>query len=160
MDWMTQSQDLFKSWMDMQMKTWDSWFKSMQETEKMDPTQMWVKSIEAWQATIKNTLSAQVEGSRIWAESVSSLQGAPDVTGDWAKQVQGMAKNWTELQQQMWDNWFEAIKNADPAELMNQWNVDGSPLMTGWQEMTQKITEAQSEWTKNFMPEQSGAKKK
>jgi gas vesicle protein len=158
MDWMTRSQDLFKSWVDTQMKTWEGWFKSIQ-TEKFEPGQLWAKSIEAWQTSIKGTLSAQVEGSRIWAESVSSIQGAPKETGEWAKQVQDMAKNWTDLQQKMWDNWFEAVKNADPSKLMGEWDVEGSPLMKSWQDMTKKVMDAQAQWTQSLTSKQPEAKK-
>lgn len=158
MDWMTQSQDLFKAWMDTQIKTWEGWFKTMQENDKMDPAKMWISSIEAWQTTVQNTLTSQVEGSRIWAEGVSSIKGAPQETGEWAKQIQGMAKNWTDLQQQMWDNWFDAVKNADPSKLMKEWNVDGSPLMGSWQDMTKKMMDAQSQWVKSLTPEKSEGK--
>lgn len=159
MDWMTKSQTLFKSWVDTQMKTWEGWFKSIQDTDKFEPGQIWAKSIEAWQASIKGTLSAQVEGSRIWAESVSSIQGAPKETGEWAKQVQDMATSWTDLQQKMWDNWFDAVKNADPSKLMGEWDVEGSPLMKNWQDMTKKMMDAQAQWTQSLTPKQPEAKK-
>lgn len=159
MDWMTQSQDLVKTWVDAQTKTWEGWVKTMQETDKMDPGKMWVTSIDAWQSTVKNMLSTQTEGSRIWAESVSSFNGAPKEAGEWAKQVQGMANNWTELQQQLWDNWFEAVKDADPSKFMKEWNVDGSPLMKSWQDMSKKMMDAQAQLVETLTPKQSKAKK-
>jgi len=150
MDWMKQSQEMFNSWANVQMKTWESWLKAIQNSEKLEPQQLWEKTIDAWQESVKGTLEAQVEGSRIWAESFTNIEGTPEGTADWAKQIQGMTKNWTDMQQQVWDNWFDVVKKADPSKFGVNWDTEGPNMLKTWQDMAQKSMETQTEWAKSI----------
>ncbi len=151
MDWTKQSQDLFMGWTNTQQKTWESWLESMKSYDAAQPMQLWEKTVDTWQASVKNALNTQAEGSRIWAESVSSFQGAPKETGEWAKQVQQMSKQWIDLQEQMWDNWFGAIKKADIANMSPAaWDKDGQGVVKSWQDMSKKMMDAQADWVRNF----------
>ena len=146
MDWTKQTQDLFKTWTDVQKGTWEGWLDTVKSFDASQPGQIWVKTIDAWQETIRNTLAAQVEGSRIWTENITSIQGAPKGTADWAQQVQEMTKRWTDMQQQMWDNWFEIMKKADPSKFAGNWETEGqSSFIKAWQETIQKSMDAQAE---------------
>lgn len=149
MDWSKQTQDMFKSWTDAQTKTWNTWLDTVKSFDPSQPGQAWEKTVDAWQQSVKNTLSAQVEGSRIWAESVSSIQGAPKETANWAQQVQDMTQRWTDLQTQMWDNWFDVMKKAD-IDKFNTFGKEGSGMMGPWQDMSKKMMDAQAEWIRNF----------
>lgn len=149
MDWTKETQDMFKGWVDAQTKTWQSWLKSAQEFDASNPTELWDKTVDAWHDSIKGTLDAQIEGSRIWAEGLTSMEGAPKETQELAKQVEQMTKDWTSLQQQMWDNWFEVVRKADPGQLGGDWDKNGANLLKTWQDMVQKMMSAQSEMMKN-----------
>lgn len=161
MDWLTQSQEVLKGWTDVQMKTWETWLKAVQEYDKSEPRQIWETTVDAWHESMNGTLNAQLESSRIWAKGIASIEGAPDETGEWAKQVQEMTKNWTEMQKKMWDNWFEAVKKADPSKLGTGWDAEGSNMLKSWQDMAQKALETQTEWMKNWPPKaiKTGGKK-
>lgn len=151
MDWMNQTQEMFKTWTDVQKKTWDTWLDGVKQFDASQPTQVWEKTLDAWQASIKNTLNAQVEGSRIWAESVTSVKGAPQGTADWANQVQEMTKRWTDMQEQMWNNWFEVMKKMEPAKFPGSFDKDNLNFLGPWQDMSKKIMDAQAEWARNLV---------
>lgn len=150
MDWMKQSQEMFNSWANVQMKTWESWLKAIQNSDKFEPQQLWEKTIDAWQESVKGTLEAQVEGSRIWAESFNNIEGTPEGTAEWAKQIQEMTKNWTDMQQKVWDNWFDVVKKAEPSKFGVNWNAEGPNMLKSWQDMAQKAMETQTEWVKSI----------
>jgi hypothetical protein len=158
MDWTKQTQDLFKTWTDVQKRTWEGWLDTVKSFDASQPGQIWVKTIDAWQETIRNTLAAQVEGSRIWTQNITSIQGAPKESADWAQQVQEMTKRWTDMQQQMWDNWFEIMKKTDPSKFAGKWDIEGQPLIKGWQEMIQKSTDTQAEWARQWTGAAKGEK--
>jgi gas vesicle protein len=159
MDWTKQTQDLFKTWTDVQKRTWEGWLDTVKSFDASQPGQIWVKTIDAWQETIRNTLAAQVEGSRIWTENITSVQGAPKGTADWAQQVQEMTKRWTDLQQQMWDNWFEIMKKTDPSKFAGNWETEGqSSFVKAWQETVQKSMDSQAELTRQWVGVAKGEK--
>ena len=150
MDWLKESQEMFQAWTESQKKTWEAWLKAVQGSDKSKPAEIWKKTIDAWQESVNGTLNAQVEGSQIWAKSVTSIEGAPKESADWAKQVQEMTKNWTEMQQQMWDNWFEIAKKGDPFTFAGGWDKEGPAVLKTWQDMAQKAMSSQSEWIRNW----------
>lgn len=151
MDWTKQTQDLFTNWTNVQQKTWEGWLDSMKNFDAAQPGQLWEKTVDAWHASVKNALNAQVEGGRIWAESVTSFQGVPKEAGDWAKQIEQMSKQWVDLQQQLWDNWFDTIKKADMTKLSpTAFPQSGEGVMKSWQDMSKKMMDAQAEWVRNF----------
>jgi hypothetical protein len=149
-DWTKETQDMFKSWIDVQTKTWQSLLKSAQEFDASNPAGLWEKTVDAWQDSIKGTLEAQIEGSRIWAEGLTSIEGAPKETQELANQVQKMTKDWTSLQQQMWNGWFEVVRKADPAQFGGDWDANGVNMLKTWQDMVQKMMSTQSEMMKNM----------
>lgn len=143
MDWVKQTQDMYKGWMDFQMKNWQSWLKSVQAFDKAEPAKLWGETIDAWQESVKGTLTTQVEGSRIWAENLVSMEGVPKEAADWAKQVQDMTKNWTDMQQKLWDEWFAVVKKADPSKFAA--GLDDGGILKSWQDMAQKAMDTQTE---------------
>ena len=54
MDWMNQTQEMFKTWTDVQKKTWDTWLDGAKHFDVAQPTQMWEKTLDAWQESIKH----------------------------------------------------------------------------------------------------------
>ena len=153
MDWTKQTQEMFKTWTDVQRKTWEGWLDTVKGFDASQPSQVWAETVDAWQKTVKNTLAAQVEGSRIWAESVTSAKDAPKESAEWAKQVQDMTKRWTEMQQQMWDNWFDVMKKSDPSKFAGNWEKEGQSFVKTWQDTVQKSMDTQAEWVRQWSKE-------
>jgi hypothetical protein len=151
MDWSKQTQDMFKTWTDVQRKTWEGWFDTVKNFDPAQPSQIWAKTVDAWQESIKNTLSAQVEGSRIWAENIGSIKGAPKETAAWAQQIQETTVRWTDMQQQMWDNWFEVMRKTDPSKYVGKWDTEGQTFFKSWQDMMQKSMDVQADWTRQWI---------
>jgi hypothetical protein len=153
MDWTKQTQEMFKTWTDVQKNTWEGWLDTVKGFDASQPGQLWLKTVDAWQETVKNTLAAQMEGSRIWAESVTSFKDTPKETTEWAKQVQEMTKHWTDMQRQMWDNWFDIMKKTDPSKFAGNLDTDWQSYMKSWQETIQKSMDSQSEWARQWTKE-------
>jgi gas vesicle protein len=146
-----QTEEILKTWTDVQKKSWEGWLETIKSYDASQPAQVWEKTINTWQDSVKRTLEAQAEGSRIWAESVTSVQGAPKEVAEWAKQVQEMTQRWTEVQQQLWDNWFEVAKKADPSKIGETWGgSEGQNILQAWQDVAQKVLNTQSEWAKTL----------
>lgn len=166
MDWTKQTEDMVKSWTEGQTKMWNDWLKAiqgfgMQGFGKGPSSQVWEKTIEAWDESIKKTLDAQVEWTQHWAESFTTVKGAPKEMTEGAKQGQEMITRWTNTQKQLWASWFAIVKKLDPSSAPGvDWGREGQKLVQGWQEAIQKAMDAQAESVRLWTAEQGGKKHK
>ena len=144
MEWTKQSEEIFKTWTDAQTKMWNEWLKAMQGFGKSPSSQVWDKTIEAWDESIKKMLDAQVDLTQRWAESFNTSQGAPKEMVEWAKQGQEMGRRWTDTQKQLWTGWFQVVRKLDPTTGTGV-NWGGEGFVQGWQEAVQKARDTQAE---------------
>jgi len=150
MEWAKQTEEMFKNWTDIQRKTWESWLEAIRGFDKSQGTQVWEKTMDAWQESVKKALEAQVDGSRILAENMAATKGTPKEAAEWAQQLQEMTNRWAEVQQQLWNNWFEVVKKVDPSKLGGSWDKEGPNVFKAWQEVAQKALNTQAEWTRTW----------
>ncbi|MCB0154420.1 MAG: hypothetical protein KDF65_06440 [Anaerolineae bacterium] len=147
MDWTKQTEEVVKSWTETQKKMWDSWLKTVQQgPEQFQVANVWQKTMETWEETVKNTMAAQGEWMQMWVDGFEKQKGMPEEATQWVKQAQTMNKQWTDIQQQMWDSWFELVKKADPAKMTESLDSEGKKAFAAWQESAEKVMEAQEKW--------------
>ena len=147
MDWTKQTEEVVKSWTETQRKMWDNWLKTVQQgPEQFQVANVWQKTLETWEETVKNTMSAQAEWMQMWADSFDQQQGIPKEVTQWVKQAQTMNNQWADIQQQMWQSWFELVKKVDPAKMSETLDADGKKAFAAWQETAEKVMAAQEKW--------------
>jgi hypothetical protein len=174
MDWNKQANEMIKTWTGTQQKVYESWLTSMQLMAAPQSPEAWQKTVETWRGTVKQALEAQVELTRLWAESVSaaavnmptmpnmpgmpnmlgmsSMPGVPTSVVEWTRQMLEMTRTWTETQMRFSENWFDTLKKADPGMLVQSWDMtQAQQIMNTWQEAAQKAVEAQSEFSKMML---------
>jgi hypothetical protein len=148
MDWTKQTEEVVKSWTETQKKMWDNWLKTVQQgPEQFQVANVWQKTLETWEETVKNTMSAQAEWMKMWTDGFDQQQGIPEEAIQWVKQAQTMNKQWADIQQQMWQSWFELVKKVDPAKMSDSLDAEGKKAFAVWQETADKVMEAQEKWT-------------
>ncbi|MCB9078043.1 MAG: hypothetical protein H6631_10660 [Anaerolineaceae bacterium] len=155
MDWTKQTQDMFKSWTDTQKQMWDSWLQVVQKGgQPFQNNEIWQKTIETWENTVKSTLSTQSEWMKKWTDTLNTQQNVPQELVKWADQTEGMLKQWTSTQEQLWAGWFDMMKKADLSKLGESFDMDGKKAFEAWQESAKKIQDAQEQmvkmWTANL----------
>lgn len=160
MEWTKQTELIFKSWTEIQQKMWDDWFKATQGFGKTQATEVWRKTVETWEESLKKTLNAQMEWSRMWAQSFSAGTGVPKEMVEWARQGQEMMRRWAEAQIQLWEGWFGIVKNLDPTILGGNWERESQKVLLIWQEAVKNARDAQVEWGRLWTADQAGKKPK
>jgi hypothetical protein len=177
MDWNKQANEMIKTWTGTQQKVYEGWLTSMQLMAAPQSPEAWQKTVETWRGTVKQALEAQVELTRLWAESVSAaavnmpsmptMPGMPGMTSmpgmpgmpnvptsvvEWTRQMLEMTRTWTESQMRFSENWFDTLKKADPGMLAQSWDMtQAQQIMATWQEAAQKAVEAQGEFSKMML---------
>lgn len=150
-DWTKQAEDMIQMWADAQKKMRDSWLEAMQNLGGPQSTETWSKVTGAWDDAMKRALEAQSEWTRLWVGSFTPTSGTSTEVMDWAKQGQEMMTHWAETQKRIWESWFEMVKKIDVSQISGTWDKDaGQNLLKAWQENTQKVLDAQSEWVSRW----------
>jgi hypothetical protein len=151
MEWAKQTEDMFKTWADVQRRMWDDWLKGVQAfgpSGPAGPDQAWEQTLDTWEEAVKKTLDAQVQWTRLWSESFASVKGTPGEMAEWARQGQNMMKRWAETQRQLWVGWFEMVRKLRPSGFGWNWEKEGQRFHQAWQDTVQKTLDAQAEWAR------------
>jgi len=147
-EWTEQAEKMFKAWGDAQKSLMDKWVESVKYFRGAPDTEMWQKTLEIWEETVKNTFSSQSKWMESWVENLKSMEGLPKQAVDSVDRFLEMAGRWNSTQEELWAQWFEMLKGFDfsqPAEILTE--TMKNPLQA-WQQATQKVMDAQAEWMK------------
>lgn len=151
MEWTKQSEEMFRTWTDTQTKMWNDWLKAIQGFGKSPSSQVWDKTLDAWDESIKKILDAQNDWTKRWTESFTANQSTPKEMVEWAKQGQEMSSRWTETQRQLWTGWFQVVRRLDPTAATGMsWAGEGQKFLQGWQDAVQKAMDSQAEWVRQW----------
>jgi hypothetical protein len=143
-----QAEDLFKTWTEAQTRMWNDWLKALQGVGQPQFSQVWERTVDAWDQSIQKTLDEQMDWTRRWSESFTTSKGTSKEMVDWAKQGQDMLIRWIETQKLLWTNWFGIVKKLDPSEMGGNWERQGPKFMQVLEETVRRTLDAQKEWTK------------
>jgi len=158
MEWMKQAEEIFKTWTDTQKTMWDEWMKATQSFGKTQATDSWKRTVDVWEESVRKSLHLQLEWSKHWAESFSSVKGTPKEFQEWARQGQEMMSRWVETQMQLWTAWFEMVKRLDPTSFSASSEKDSDNMLNMWQDNLKKLLNAQAEWGRVWTATQTGRK--
>jgi hypothetical protein len=148
MDWSKQTEEMFNAWSEVQKKIWESYLKSVEEIGKSPSQKLWEQTVSVGEQAINNTLTAQSKLLQMWQEYLATLEDVPSQIVESTKQFQEMAGQWEGTQKQLWSNWFDMLKQFDFPKASESWSTGPSNPFQIWQESTQKVFEAQTEWLK------------
>jgi hypothetical protein len=151
MEWMRQTEEIFKTWTDTQKTMWDEWMKATQSFGKTNATDSWRRTVDMWEESVKKSLHLQMEWSKLWAENFSSVKGTPKEFQEWARQGQEMMMRWAETQLQLWTAWFEMVKKLDPNASGGSAEKDSNKILHLWEENLKNLLNVQAEWGRVWM---------
>jgi hypothetical protein len=151
MDWTKQNEEMFKAWTEAQTKMWEAYTESVSSLGKSPTEKVWEQTIAAGEDLVKNSLTAQADWLKTWAENFKALEGMPEQSTKTLNQFQEMTQQWKATQEKLWAAWFDMLKKFDPSQFAGAWsNIPKDPFQA-WQESTKQVMEAQMEWTRTWM---------
>ena len=151
MDWIKQSEEMFKTWTDTQQKMWETFSESIAGFGKSPGEKMWTQTIKAGEELVKNSLAAQADWMKSWAENFKSLEGMPEQAGNAVAQFQQMNERWAATQEKLWAAWFDMLKKFDPSQFTDSWTQMPKNPFQVWQDSTKMVMDTQMEWVKTWM---------
>src|SRR5205807_2073333 len=119
------SESLINTWAQTQQKLLTNWLDTMQRFSGTASPELWTKTVEAWQASVKQTLDAQEQRLR-----------------------------WIDAERQLWQSWFNIVRDINFKVEPGTGAQAGSNLLQLWQESARKMIETQTalarQWTSGF----------
>ena len=154
MNWTKQTEEMFNTWMGTQKKMWETWLDVVQKSAPhFRAGELWEKTLETWEETVKKSLQGQSEWIKMWAESMPAAKGVPKEVVDWVQHSKEFHQNWIELQEQLWAVWFGLIKKSEPGKIIGSWDQESQRMAHMWQESVSKFMEAQMEFARSWSSE-------
>src|SRR5438270_7150649 len=107
------SENFLNTWAEAQQELLTNWLDTVQRLSGTQSPELWTRTVEAWQASVKQTLDAQEEWLRQWSESLANTQEAPQELQNLTRQGQEQMQHWIDAQRQLWQNWFNIVKDIN-----------------------------------------------
>ena len=157
-DWTQQMEEVTKQWTEVQTQLWSSWGEAAQKASSQAQAKaVWQQMIDQWKNLVHRMLEMQVETARLWSENVSDSDMFEGMT-QWSTHSYQMTKQWSMMQKQLWDGWFQMLEKMDPTMMPDVKDLNNQPFMKLWNDMTQQATAMQQEWMNAWTAWQPGKK--
>jgi len=148
------SESLINTWAQTQQKLLTNWLDTVQRLSGTQSPDLWTQTVDAWQASVKETLDAQQEWIRQWTAALANTKGVPQELQDLARQGQEQLQPWLDAERQLWQSWFDIVKDINFKVQPGTSAQAGSNLLQLWQETARKMIETQTtlarQWTSGF----------
>ena len=146
------SENLIKTWADTQQKLLTNWLDTVRHVSGAPGPELWTKTVEAWQASVKETLDAQAQWTREWTETLANAKGTPEEMRALARQGRDLFQRWTDAERQVWQSWFNIVRDIN---FRPETGVGPQTSMIQlWQESAHKMIDTQTalvrHWTSVF----------
>src|SRR2546421_29898 len=83
------SENLINTWAQSQQKLLTNWLDTMQRFSGTASPELWTNTVDAWQASVKQTLDAQEEWIRQWTGTLANTKEVPRELQDLARRGKG-----------------------------------------------------------------------
>lgn len=152
MDESRPSANLIKTWADTQQLLLTNWFDTMRGLGGTPSLATWHQTVEAWQKSVKETLDVQAEWTRNWTETLASAKGTPEELASLLGQGQEQMQRWIDTERQIWQVWFDIVKDLNFAVEPGTGVQAGKNLVQVWQEAVSKMMAMQSSLVRQWTP--------
>ncbi len=146
------TESLIKKWAETQQKLLTNWLDTMRRSGGAPGPELWTKTVEAWQTSVKETLDAQAEWTREWTETLAKAKGTPEELRELARQGRDLFQRWTDAERQLWQGWFNIVRDINFRP--ESGTSPQAAMIQLWQESAHKMIDTQAalvqHWTSVF----------
>ena len=153
------TENLFKTWSEAQQKLLSDWLDTVRKLGGSSAGELWTKTVDAWQTSVKETLDAQAEWAHQWTDILAKAKGTPEELQGLAKEGREQLQNWGEAQRELWQGWFNAVREINFRPEAGAGQQMGKDLVQLWQDTAHKMIDAQASMLRRWTGGGSSSKK-
>ena len=135
-------ESLLKTWAEAQQKLLTDWLDTLRRLGGTPTLELWTKTVDAWQSSVKETVDARAESTRQLIETLANAKGTPEELRELARKEQVQVQHWAEAERELWQSWFNIVRhlNFRPEPGAQA----GRDLVQLWQDSARKMIDAQA----------------
>src|SRR2546430_15328347 len=152
------TESLIKKWAETQQKLLTNWLDTMRRSGGAPGPELWTKTVETWQTSVKETLDAQAEWTREWTETLAKAKGTPEELRELAREGREQLQRWTEAERDLRQGWFNAIREINFRPEPGAGAQTGGDLIQFWQDTANKMINTQADLVRRWTGGGTGTK--
>jgi len=152
-------ENLLKTWAEAQQKLLTDWLDTLRRLGGTPTLELWTKTVDTWQSSVKETADARAEWTREWTEALANARGAPEELRELAREGREQLKHWSEAERELWQGWFNIVRDINFRPEPGAGAQAGRDLVQLWQDSAHKMIDAQSALVRRLTGGISGTKK-
>jgi hypothetical protein len=152
-------ESLLKTWAEAQQKLLTDWLDTLRRLGGTPTLELWTKTVDTWQTSVKETLDAQTEWTKQWTEALANAKGTPEELRELAREGREQLQHWTEAERDLWQSWFNAVREINFQPEPGAGAQAGRDLVQLWQDSAHKMIDAQATLVRRWTGGISGTKK-
>src|SRR5438128_10469405 len=95
-----------KTWAESQQKLMTDWLETLRRLGGTPTLELWTKTVDAWQSSVKETVDARAESTRQLIETLTNAKGTPEELRELARKEREQLQHWTEAGRDHWQGWL------------------------------------------------------
>jgi hypothetical protein len=152
-------ENVVKNWGEMQQKLLTDWLDALRKLGGTPTLELWRKTVDTWQSSVKETIDARAEWTKQWTETLAKAKGTPEELRELAKEGREQLQRWTEAERDLWQGWFNAIREINFRPESGAGAQSGGDLIQLWQDTAHKMINSQADWVRRWTEGVTGTQK-
>ncbi len=103
-------ENLLKTWSETQQKLLTDWLDTMRKLGGTPTLELWTKTVDAWQSSVKETVDARAEFTRQLTETLANAKGTPEEFRELAREGQDQLQLWQDSAHKMIDTQADLVR--------------------------------------------------
>src|SRR5256886_14395553 len=95
-------ESLLKTWAEAQQKLLTDWLDTLRRLGGTPTLELWTKTVDAWQSSVKETVDARAESTRQLIETLANAKGTPEELRELARKGREQLQHWAEAERELW----------------------------------------------------------
>jgi hypothetical protein len=152
-------ENVVKTWGESQQKLMTDWLDTLRKLGGTPTLEMWRKTVDTWQTSVKETLDAQTDWTNQWTEALAKAKGTPEEFRELAQEGREQLQHWTEAERGLWKGWFDTAREINFRPEPGTGAKAGEDLIKLWQDTATGMINTQADLLRRWTGGIAGTKK-
>jgi hypothetical protein len=152
-------ENVVKTWGESQQKLMTDWLDTLRKLGGTPTLELWRKTVDTWQTSVKETLDAQTDWTNQWIEALAKAKGTPEELRELAQEGREQLQHWTEAERDLWKGWFDTSREINFRPEPGAGAKAGEDLIQLWQDSATRMINTQADLVRRWTGGITGTKK-
>ncbi len=152
-------ENVVKNWGEMQQNLLTDWLDTLRSLGGTPTLELWRKTVDTWQSSVKETIDARAEWTKQWTETLAKAKGTPEELREMVREGREQLQHWTEAERDLWKGWFDTAREINFRPEAGVGAKAGEDLIQLWQDSATRMINTQADLVRRWTGGITGTKK-